>query len=411
MASWNLVLQVQGVGTGPGSQCQRLSVPGMPRPCRVLFYACDNAAMPMAAAAYNALEGDLRACAGVTSAYCGGPGMWGCMTWSEPSCLQLLVPVISGPIMAPVAADLLKWQSRAGAMSAIVPALLSSIGHGAAFAGCPPSLSRVNIANWLGNPVRLAAAVMQRALQLDKPGLFVSYCRQDAAPLVDQLHDELVHRGFRVFLDRFSGTPGRYFPSELAEELADKATLLVIESTNILQSKWTLWEIGFAHRYQLGLIALQLPMAPNLRRITARLAINPTPGGTLNAADLDPALAFIDKEHVIASLRRRAFYEGLISGAASQAGGTLEDKGDGVLQLKKRSGVASAFVLPSGRPGQLADVRSLAVAATPGLPKLLLGQHRHLPPRAHGDLRWLAGEVKIDLLGRYDGYRSIQALC
>jgi hypothetical protein len=259
----------------------------------------------------------------------------------------------------------------------------------------------------------LAAIIAQRALQLEKPGLFISYRRSEAAALVDQLYDQLGHRGYRVFLDRFSGSPGRYFPSELAEEMADKATLLVIETPNILQSKWTLWEIGFAHRYRLGLVSLQLPGAPSLSRIpsTSRLAVVPTVAGILDPAELDGALVFIEREQVIASLRRCAFYEGLVAGAASLAGGTVKDIGGGVLELCDSADKASAVVLPSGRPGQLSDVRSLALAHSGQLPRLLLGQHRHLPPSAQADLNWLAGQISTELLGRYSGYRRVQALC
>jgi TIR domain len=413
MPASNFVLQLKGpnAGSPPNPLCQQFTLPGIPRPCRVLFYACDASTTSVAASAHGAVEANLKSRSGVTSSNCGGPGIWGCMTWSESSCLQVLVPVIGGPIPKSVEADILNWQKRAGPKSVVLPALLPGITHRAAFAGCSSAFSRLNSANWQGNPQRLAANVMQRTAQLDKPGLFISYRRSEAGALVDQLYDALSHRGFRVFLDRFSGSPGRYFPSELAEEMADKAVLLVIETPNILQSKWTLWEIGFAHRYRLGLVSLQFPSSPTLTRISTRLPIAPNSGGTLDAADLDTALAYIDSEQVVASLRRRAFYEGLVSGAASLAGGTLNDIGDGLLELADKTGTPSAIVLPSGRPGRLSEVRSLATATGAMLPRLLLGQHRHLPPAAQSDLNWLAGRISTELLARYSGYRRVQALC
>lgn len=415
MAAWNLVLQIQGPNSSSPSHphCQQFSIPGLPRPCRILFYACDTHSAAQTQAAHDQVEGTLKARRGVSANNCGGPGMWSCMTWDESSCLQVLVPVIGAPISKSVETDLVHWQVKAGSLSVIVPALLPSISHSAAFAGCPKAVSRLQSASWQGNPDRLAAIIVQRALQLEKPGLFISYRRSEAGALVDQLYDQLAHRGFRVFLDRFSGSPGRYFPSELAEEMADKATLLVIETPNILQSKWTLWEIGFAHRYRLGLVSLQLPHAPSLSRIptTSRLAVVPNAIGILNPGDLAGALTFIDSKQVVASLRRRAFYEGLVAGAASLAGGTVNDIGGGVLELCDRARTASAIVLPSGRPGQLGDVHSLALAHSGQLPRLLLGQHRHLPPSAQADLSWLAGEILTELLGRYSGYRRVQALC
>ncbi|MDC8450268.1 MAG: toll/interleukin-1 receptor domain-containing protein [Nitrospira sp.] len=415
MAAWNLVLQIQGPNSSspPHPRCQQFSIPGLPRPCRILFYACDTHSAAQTRAAYDQVEATLKARQGVSVKDCDGPGLWDCMTWDESSCLQVLVPVIGAPISKAVETDLVDWQTKAGSLSVIVPALLPGISHDAAFARNPKAVSRLNSASWQGNPARLAAIIAQRALQLEKPGLFISYRRSEAGALVDQLYDQLAHRGFRVFLDRFSGTPGRYFPSELAEEMADKATLLVIETPNILQSKWTLWEIGFAHRYRLGLVSLQMPGAPSLSRIPSpgRLVMVPDAKGMLKPKDLARALTFIDREQVVASLRRRAFYEGLVTGAASLAGGTANDIGGGVLELCNSAGHASAVVLPSGRPGQLADVRSLALAHSGQLPRLLLGQHRHLPPSAQADLSWLAGQTSTELLGRYSGYRRVQALC
>lgn len=415
MAAWNLVLQIQGQNSGrtPHPHCKQFSVPGLSRPCRILFYACDTHSAAMAQAAHDQVEATLRARHGVSSNKCGGPGMWGCMTWSESSCLQVLVPVIGGQISKAVETDIVDWQAKGGSLAVVVPALQPGISHSTAFAGCAKAISRLNSASWQGNPARLALIVAQRALQLEKPGLFISYRRKEAGALVDQLFDELAHRGFRVFLDRFSGSPGRYFPSELAEEMADKAVLLVIETPKILQSKWTLWEIGFAHRYRLGLVSLQLSGAPSLSRIPnkSRLPVTRNAQGKLNSVDLAAALSFIEKEQVIASLRRRAFYEGMVASAASFGGGSVNDLGEGVLELCNNMGIASAIVLPSGRPGQLSDVRSLELAHSGQLPRLLLGQHAHLPQSARTNLDWLVGHVSTELLGRYSGFRRLKSLC
>jgi hypothetical protein len=73
----------------------------------------------------------------------------------------------------------------------------------------------------------LASLVSQRALYGERPGLFISYRRKEAAVIADQLFDEMSHRGFRVFLDRFSGTSGKLFPQEIAEEIADRDVVLV----------------------------------------------------------------------------------------------------------------------------------------------------------------------------------------
>lgn len=408
MPAWNLVLQRQD--PSPAGACQRFTVPGIARPCRILFYACDASAISAVLSAYDAVEKELKSRSGIVSTGCFWPRL-DCMTWGEPSCSQLLVPVIGGQVSKPVEDFLLKWQRRAGGRSLIVPALLNGVSHSLAFGGCSNAISGLNNANWQGNPVRLASSVIQQALHLEKSGLFISYRRVDAGPLADQLHDAFAQKGFRVFLDRFSGTPGRYFPSELAEEMSDKAVLLVIETQNILQSKWTLWEVAFAHRYQLGLVSLQFPSAPTLSRISARQRIAPTSQGVLKSQDLIRALTFVEREQVIAGLKRRAFYEGLVAGAASSGGGKLNDLGYGPLELLNKSGTRSAIVSPCGRPGRLGDIRSLFSGRGKSLPRLLVGQHRHLPLGAQDDLNWLALQTSVELHDRYSGYRRVRDLC
>lgn len=60
-----------------------------------------------------------------------------------------------------------------------------------------------------------------------RPSVFLSYIRKEARDVADQLFDALGHRGYGVYLDQFSGVPGRIFPEQIAEELADKAVLLL----------------------------------------------------------------------------------------------------------------------------------------------------------------------------------------
>jgi len=47
MAAWTLVLQFQSAGgvVSPSRRCRQLTIPGLPWPCRILFYACDSAAV------------------------------------------------------------------------------------------------------------------------------------------------------------------------------------------------------------------------------------------------------------------------------------------------------------------------------------------------------------------------------
>ena len=411
MDDWNVVLQFAGPTWSDGT-CRRYSVAGIPRPCRILIYACDSGSKQTAHAALftdrsgNSTFGRVTLRRTVLDPVAGvakhGRRRVASRCWFRSS-----VRLVSRQVHETIAC----WQKKAGSDGSVVPALVPTQSHATAFAGCSPAVANLTTVAWSGNPDVLAAAVLQRAMHDSQPGLFVSYRRVEAGVLVDQLFDELSRNGFRVFLDRFSGTPGRYFPQELAEEMADKAVLLVIETPSILQSKWTLWEVCFARQYGLGLVFLRFPGAPKLSNIGKRMDVSPHIAQGLDAAELTAAVDFIKREWIFAAARRRAFYEGVVAGAASVRGGTVKNQCNGLLALCNSNGKKTAIVSPSARPGRLRDLRELAVPVGAAEPRLLLGQHCHLPQQSYDDISWLAQKISVELHGHYSGYQRIKSLC
>jgi hypothetical protein len=334
------------------------------------------------------------------------------MSESEPACEHILVPVIAQAPLSPYwLHELNTWSGMKG-RRVILPAILPGLDHAQVFRAAHKKISQLQLVSWGGDPKRLASLVSQRALCDERPRLFISYRRQEAAAVADQIFDEMNRRGFQVFLDRFSSTSGRLFPQEITEELADRDVVLVLETPNILLSTWTLWEISFARTYRLGILALQWPGAPRLPGITNRHLINPTASGDLIAGGLDAASNFIERGHTLAALTRRAFYEALVEAAAKSKNGIARPLGDGILEVLDQTGGSRGFVTPAGRPGCLAEVHRLA--RTPGAPathpRILAGQHEHLRPNALDDLRWLATTVGVDLSGRAEVYRNVKAL-
>jgi hypothetical protein len=335
------------------------------------------------------------------------------MSESEPACVHILVPIIA---RAPLGRQWLSiidgWLTRFGAGAIVTPVIASGLSHQKVFKHAPQGISRLQIAPWGGNPNRLASLVLQRALHNERPSLFISYRRQEAAAVADQIFDEMSHRGFRVFLDRFSGTSGRLFPQELAEEMADRDVVLVLETPQLSQSRWTLWEIAFARLYRIGLLALRWPNAPQIPGINDRRPISLTSSQTLGKADLRDVGDFIEQRHTLAALTRRAFYEALVEAAARSKKGTVQATGPGVLDILNRKQLSVGTVLPAGRPGRLGDVRKL-IGAAPGstkAPLILAGQHGHLPLSAQDDLKWLASSNRVTLSGRTDIYQQVRAL-
>jgi len=100
--------------------------------------------------------------------------------------------------------------------------------------------------------------------------VFISYLRAEASQGAEQIHDGLARSGFRIFLDRFSGTAGRLFPQELSEAMASMGLVVLLETSGLFRSRWTMWEVGFARRYQLGPIAVNFNRARAIRTAMVR---------------------------------------------------------------------------------------------------------------------------------------------
>jgi hypothetical protein len=192
---WNAVIQLS-LSSGH-KQCQRLTLGGIPRPCRILFASCDSMADSSARASHQALLSQLQP-KQKSSEPCNGPVHPGCMSEGEPACEHILVPVIGrAPLSPRWLRELNDWSSKKGRRS-ILPAISPGLSHPSVFRGAKKKLSHLQLVPWGGDPKRLASLVSLRALYGERPRLFISYRRQDAAAVADQLFDEMSHRGFQV---------------------------------------------------------------------------------------------------------------------------------------------------------------------------------------------------------------------
>ena len=182
----------------------------------------------------------------------------GCHAHQDPECQKLLVLV--GDDAQPFATNqLCRHWLRAGSNYSILPVYRTSA-RGSLSGLLPPELQHVNVEFWSSSVAQAAPAVFSRAnLTAESPRIFISYRQKDSSALAIQLFDALSHEGFDVFLDHFRIPPGVNFQSRLTQELGDKSMVLVIESADILNSPWTLYEINVAKTCSLGLLALRAP--------------------------------------------------------------------------------------------------------------------------------------------------------
>lgn len=408
MHSWNVILQHESSNHQRGGVCTKYSTVGVMLPAHISILSCDLSADNDACALHAALQSRL-AILNSSSEYCGGPRRLDCMAWGEPSCQHILVLMIgrifSDQNIEVFARDWLGKSSR----SKVIPVLVGGLTHAQAFSsGNFPTVSKCNIAACGGSIPQLTEIIMTAALLDEKPGVFLSYLRNEASAGVEQIHDALIREGFRVFLDRFSGTPGRLFPQEIATAMSGMGLVVLMETASLTSSRWTMWEAAFAKRYRLGPIAVNFNAA-EFPAAYSRLSVNANPSQSLLQQEVTDIVDFIKQEYLQISVNRRAYYETVVRLAAQSKNGDVGRVHAGVLKVVDRHDRDSGFVLPCAVPGQLKHVRQLVEAATAG-DKLLAGDHAHLSPSDKSDLVWLAQGQKVQLTGSASVYKKVQDL-
>jgi hypothetical protein len=410
MNSWTVLLQLEGVSARFNYSCERYPVSGVALPAQIFIVACDSAAEGSAQSVHGEIEIRLSRLRG-NSENCGGPRGLGCIAWGEPSCRHILVLLIGNSPLDPKYERLAHdWLQRGGSKAVVVPALVGGISHAQVFGNnAYPTLSHCNLAAWGGSPSRLVEIVLSAALIDEKPGVFISYLRKESSAGAEQIHDALIRAGFRVFLDRFSGTPGRLFPQELAEAMANMGLVVLLETPGLSSSRWTMWEAAFSRRYRIGPIAVNFIGARRLRSVTERHVVVDDPAQALPNTVVDAILKFVQDEYLKIAVGRRVYYETLIRLAAQSKGGDVRAVGSGVLEILDGGNNTKGFVLPSGAPGQLKHVRRLVETATSGQP-LLAGEHQHLSPSDRSDLEWLATQEQVKLAGSASIYRIMRSI-
>lgn len=272
-----------------------------------------------------------------------------------------------------------------------------------------PFLSMCTAASWGGVATQLAEAALVAALLDEKPGVFISYLRKEASAAADAIYDGLTHAGYRVFLDRFNGTPGRVFSHELAEAMSSMGLVALLETPGLGGSRWTMSEVAFARRFRLGPVAVNFLRGRRVRAATQRLTVSHDPAGALPPAVVRDVLQFIREHSLAVAVSRRAYFETLVRSAAQDGGGDATDIGGAVLSLDKPIGNSVGSALPAGVPGRLRHVARLVRSRNVG-PYLLAGEHQHLSPSDREDLRWLATQVRVTLTGSGSVYRKVRRI-
>ncbi len=264
----------------------------------------------------------------------------------------------------------------------------------------PAQLAHLQLFSWKSSiaevvPVVLAAAGIA-------PGnfrVFISYKRDDTRVLAEQLFDALSKMHFDVFLDRFRIPPAANFQTRLRQELADKAMVVLLESALAAHSAWIRFEVGYARKHRLGLMALTLPHAPPVSGIrnSMREHVSVDSAGRLRENDLERVCRRVQHEHTRALVRRRYFLQQAAARALLWAGAAPPSYGAGG-PLRTGSSVPprrgySIWLTP--RPAELSDFHGAHAGRQPGERSVLVGPAEALEPARRASLDWLAHQTGI----------------
>jgi len=268
----------------------------------------------------------------------------------------------------------------------------------------PSSLKKINCAFWSKSICEVIPTILSIAgLTSTEFKIFISYRRSDTSKLAEQLFDALTHENFDVFLDRFRVPPSVDFQQKLTQELSDKSMVLILESNNILNSRWTIFEILFALKHRLGLAALQVPGGYSIpiinstqRHIFSTKDFNSS-SSELSNASLEDCIQFIKSEHGKSMIRRREQLRNdmrdalLLSGIYNQSFDP-----DGFLRVETNSGGSKRkyAIWLTTRPPGLADfhITDMNIRGSSGI---VIGPAQFLESLNKARIEWLSNKSGV----------------
>lgn len=127
----------------------------------------------------------------------------------------------------------------------------------------PPELGGANGMELLveDGALEQISAVLLEGLNLYRKNrrLFISYRRIETRSIAVQLYELLDGQGFDVFLDSHSIRPGEPFQEVLWHRLADTDVIVVLDSPDFSNSKWTMEEVARANSTNIQALQLIWP--------------------------------------------------------------------------------------------------------------------------------------------------------
>lgn len=234
----------------------------------------------------------------------GGPAPLGCM-FTMRERLLVVVGDGSGPVSMPSWAA--GWKTLA---------ILPGSAQVQAATLLPPPLSASVASFWQHSIREVVADVLAAAgVTPEWPRIFISYKRSETQGLANQLFHALAAAQFDVFLDHYRIPAGVELLARIRQELADKTMVLLLESAQLLSSRWTRLEVRTAQALRLGLFGVTVPGGVPVPGLGGRRRALVTAadfsggrfrrGAVLKAAPLKRLIAAVRTQHDRAAVERR----------------------------------------------------------------------------------------------------------
>jgi len=323
-----------------------------------------------------------------------------------PDSHSVLIPVTEDLQVTPQTQNLIReWIRPDPVRNRVIPVLPEGASPETVL---PSPLDRIGVLFDDANTIKEKAPEVMTALRISAldERVFLSYARNDTQEIATQLFERLSHEGFDVYLDTASGTPGRPFPDEIRENLAQKAVVLLLELPKVMNSQWTKAEIAYATKQSLGLMALHTGVSGtpyfvqvHRRKSVSRIDLENYGGGSplkrarLSESYLEEFIQWFRRYYPTESVYRRTYMESRMNTTLGSAS-TIDAQS---VYHVQSSHTQSTAVHLTPRPPVLQDAQRVKQAASPSERTVLVGPHSEQSPENEESLHWLAGELDVCL--------------
>lgn len=265
----------------------------------------------------------------------------------------------------------------------------------------PPGLRELNCVFYRspGGADRVFSALLECLGMLPRQRrVFLSYRRNEATPVAVQLFAELSARQYEVFLDTHSIGAGVEFQESLWHSLCDVDVLVMLDSPQYFDSRWTAAEYGRALAKGIGVLRVQWPTATP-SKITGTSSLVPLalsdfrPDETLDAAALDRVCDRLEDFRSLAHATRHLGIVGAVQEAVAKIGGEVEGMDAHRAMQIRLNKTTRVLVQPTvGVPTAITLQHALERAGKSD--SAIVYDHVGIRPSWIAHLGWLASSIK-----------------